>query len=175
MKNIAVFGGRVDETDRRTLEDGYVTALAAYGVHATPSYVIFQHGPVPPDANAVRTTLERGGYDGALVATMKGVTERVLLPDAAWAWGFYGGDYWGAGANSGAASAVYPATEQLVRFETALWSTDSGKLVWSANTQTGNPKSGKDFISSLTKVVVPSLAKAGVIPSKEGQPVSTLR
>src|SRR5215831_215754 len=69
MKNIAVFGGRMNATDRRTLEDGYVAALTSYGVRATPSYSLFPGGQVPQDPAAVRAVLHQGGYDGALVST----------------------------------------------------------------------------------------------------------
>jgi hypothetical protein len=158
-----VFAGRVDPTQRHTIEDGLVSALSAYGAHATQSYSIFGD-QVPPDQAAVRTTLKNGGYDGALVSTLKGVSEHVLVaPDADWGTGFYGA-YWGPGAP------VYAETDQFVKFETTLWDPNSGKMVWSAITQTENPTSGKDFVSSLTKAVVPSMAKAGLLPM--GQPIS---
>jgi hypothetical protein len=163
MKNIAVFGGRVDPTQRHTLEDGFVSALSAYGVRATQSYTLFGD-QVPPDQATIRAALKNGGYDGALVSTLKGVSERVLVaPDADWGTGFYGA-YWGPGAP------VYAQTDQFVKFETTLWDPSSGKMVWSAVTQTENPTSGKDFVTSLTKEVVPSMAKAGLLPM--GQPVS---
>jgi hypothetical protein len=163
MRNIAVFGGRVDSTQRHTLEDGFVTALAAYGVHAIPSYTIFGD-QVPPEQATIRASLKNAGYDGALVSTLQGVAERVLVaPDADWGAGFYGA-YWGPGAP------VYAQTDQFVKFETTLWDPNSGKMVWSTMTQTENPTSGKDFVSSLTKTVVPSMAKAGLLPM--GQPVS---
>jgi hypothetical protein len=65
-------------------------------------------------------------------------------------------------------------TDQFVKFETTLWSpSGDGKMVWSAVTQTENPSSGKDFVSSLTKSVVPALGKAGFLPAgQEGKPVS---
>jgi len=164
MKNIAVFGGRVDPTQRHTLEDGFVAALSAYGVHATQSYTIFGD-QVPPDQATIRATLKSGGYDGALVSTLKGVSEQVLVaPDADWGSGFYGA-YWGPGG-----APAYAQTDEFVKFETTLWDPNSGKMVWSAVTQTENPSSGKDFVSSLTKAVVPSMAKAGLLPM--GQPVS---
>ena len=169
MKNIVVFGGRMDQTERHTLEDGFVSALGSYGVHATPSYAMFPESQVPPDPATVRSTLQSAGYDGALVSTLKGVSEQVLVaPDADWAGGFYGA-YWGAGAP------VYAETDEYVKFETTLWNPASGKMVWSAVTQTENPTSGKDFVSSLTKSIVPSLAKAGLIPSRAGQPISLVR
>jgi hypothetical protein len=166
MKRIAVFGGRLNESERRTVEDGFVSALATYGVRAAPSYTLFPQGQVPTDVASVRATLQRAGYDGALVSTLKGVSEQVLVaPAADWGGGFYGA-YWGPGAPA------YAETDQFVKFETTLWSTSSGKMVWSTITQTENPTSGRDFTSSLTKTVVPSLANAGLIPSNQGKPVS---
>ncbi len=163
MKNIAVFGGRMNETDRRTLEDGFVSSLAASGVHATPSYTMFPQREAPPDAASIRAKLQSAGYDGALVSTLKGVSDQTqIAPGADWG-GFYGG-YWGAPA--------YVQTDRFVKFETTLWSPNSGKMVWSTTTQTENPTSGQDFVSSLTGTVVPSLAKAGLIPARQGQPVS---
>ncbi|HTB77397.1 MAG TPA: hypothetical protein VK762_29335, partial [Polyangiaceae bacterium] len=118
----------------------------------------------PPEQATIRASLKNAGYDGALVSTLQGVAERVLVaPDADWGAGFYGA-YWGPGAP------VYAQTDQFVKFETTLWDPNSGKMVWSTMTQTENPTSGKDFVSSLTKTVVPSMAKAGLLPM--GQPVS---
>ena len=168
MQNIAVFAGRVSSTDRHTLEDGFVAALAPYGVRATPSYAIFPESQVPPDPTSVQATLRTDGYDGALVSTMQGVTERIILDRGAdWAGGFYGA-YWGPGAP------VYAETDQFVKFETTVWNVSAGKMVWSALTQTENPRSGKDFVSSLTRTVVPSIAKAGLIPSTPVAPISLL-
>ncbi len=168
MKNIAVFGGRLSDGDRRTLEDGFVSALAGSGVHATQSYTMFPQN-VPPDSASIRATLQHAGYDGALVSTLKGVSEQTLVaPAADWAGGFNGA-YWGPGAPA------YAQTDQFVKFETTLWSPDNGKMVWSATTQTENPTSGHDFVSSLTKTVVPSLAKAGLIPPAQGESVSLVR
>jgi hypothetical protein len=165
MRNIAVLGAKVNESERRTLEDGFVSALEAHGVHATASYTIFP-GQTPTDQAMIRATLQKDGYDGALVARLQGVHEQTMVePGADWGNGFYGA-YWGAGAPA------YVETDQFVKFETSLWSPSSGKMVWSAITQTENPTSGHDFVSSLTKSVVPSLAKEGLIPPNAGQPIS---
>jgi hypothetical protein len=166
MKSIVVFGGRVNATDRRTLEDGYVSALTSYGVHATPSYSLFPQGEVPKDQAGVRAALQQGGYDGALISTLQGVSEQVLVaPSAGWDPGFYGA-YWGPGAPA------YAETEQFVKFETTLWNVNSGTMVWSAVTQTPNPSSGAKFVSSLAGKIVPSLSQAGLIPGKQGAQVS---
>jgi hypothetical protein len=168
MKNIAVFGGRLNDTDRRILEDGYVARLAEYGVRASPSYAVFPQGQIPQDQAAVRDALQRAGYDGVLVSTLKGVNEQVFAaPGAYWAGGFYNA-YWGPGP-----AAV--ETNEFVKFETTLWDPKSGKMVWSTVTQTENPTSNKNFVASLTGTVVPSLSQAGLIPPKPGKPVSLAR
>ena len=171
MKKIAVFGGRLNESDRRTVEDGFVSALARYGVQAAPSYALFPQGQAPTDVASLRSMLQGAGYDGALVSTLKGVSEQVAVaPATNWGDGFYD-SYWG----FGPAAPARAETEQVVQFETTLWSPSSDKTVWSTVTQTDNPTWGKDFVSSLTKTVVPSLAEAGLIPSNRGKPVSLAR
>jgi hypothetical protein len=169
MTSVVVFGGRLSGSERHLLEDGYVAALTAHGVRATPSYTLFPDGRVGPEPNAIRTTLLSAGYDGALVSTMRGASERILVaPGADWAGGFDG-------AYSAGSPPVAAALDQVVAFETTFWSARSGQMVWSANTRTDNPSSGRDFVSSLTQTVVPSLADAGLIPPGRGKPVSLLR
>jgi hypothetical protein len=159
MRNIVIVGARVDDTHRRVVEDAFASAIATPGVHATPSYVLFP-GALP-DRVTAHNTLLKGGYDGALVATMRGIHERItIVPGAGWdAWGA-----WGAYGYS-AASEGYVVTDQYVRFETALWDPrGAGKMVWSAVTQTENPTSGNDFARSLVNEIVPALWQAGFIP-----------
>jgi hypothetical protein len=169
MKSVVVFGGRLSGPERHLVEDGYATALAARGVRATPSYALFPDEQQPaPEPSAIRAKLLSEGYDGALVSTLQGASDRILLSTGAdWDAGFYS-------AYSGP-SPMPTAVDQVVRFETALWSTRSGRMVWSATTATENPTSRRDFASSLTRTVVPSLTDAGMIPARPGQPVSLLR
>ena len=154
MANIVVVGAKMTDTNRRTLEDGFVAALASHGVHATQSYQLLPDQI--PSVNAARTALQKGGFDGALVSTPRGVKDEVaVIPSG----GFY--DYWGP---MWTGSPGYVETDQFVKFETTLWDPRTGKMVWSAMTQTENPSSGKDFITSLEKKVIPSMVQAGLIP-----------
>ncbi len=155
-------GARMDDTSRRTVEDGFSYALAQHGVRATPSYTLFPNGfPSTDEAKkAVRTV----GYDGLLVATSKGIREQTTIVPGGYGGGFWGDYYWGPAWTGWYPGYVY--TDQFVKFETTLWDPRGGQLVWSANTQTENPSSGKGFIQSLTKKVIPEMEKAGVIPPK---------
>jgi hypothetical protein len=161
MTNMVVFGGRLDETNRRTLEDGFVSALSAHGVHATQSYRLFP-GELPSNEAAQRE-LRRLGVDGVLVATMKGRSERETYVPGAYYGGFWTGFYgpgWGGVWDPG-----YTVTDTFVKFETSLWDPrGEGKMVWSAVTQTKNPSSGRDFATSLTKTVIPLLVRSGFSP-----------
>jgi hypothetical protein len=171
LHNVLVFGARLDDNQRRTLEDGFVSALNAHGVRATPSYTIFS-GPLPERSEA-RATIQKGGFDGVLVSTMRGVKERTYVePGAGWGGSFYG-DYWGAGWGG---PAVYTQTDEYVKFETTIWDpSGDGKLIWSAVTQTENPMSGHDFTRSLVHKLMPAMLKDGVVPAGTGPQVSSAR
>jgi hypothetical protein len=168
MRNIVVFGGRLSETDRRTLEDGFVAALQAHGVHATPSYSLFP-GTLPSRDEA-RAKVQQAGFEGTLVSTLKGVNEKPTFVEGA-APGFWDGYYgpaWGSAYGPG-----YVVTEPVVRFESSLWSMEGdSRMIWSALTQTDNPTSTKNFVSSLTNDVVPALTKAGLIAPAGGNPIT---
>jgi hypothetical protein len=169
MRNVVVFGGRLSETDRRTLEDGFVSALQAHGVRATASYSLFPGGTLPNREEA-RARLQQAGFEGTLVSTLRGVNEKPTFAEGA-APGFWDGYYgpaWGSAYGPG-----YVVTQPVVRFESSLWGLQGDtRLVWSAVTQTENPSSAKDFVSSLTNDVVPALAKAGLIAPAGGTPIT---
>jgi hypothetical protein len=55
MRTIVVFGGRMDAANRRTLEKGFVSALAQHGIRATAWYSLF---PELPSKDVARTALQ---------------------------------------------------------------------------------------------------------------------
>jgi hypothetical protein len=171
MRNVMVVGAKLDDTPRRTLEDSFASNLSMHGIRATASDTLFP-GQLP-DRSQVQAAVQKEGFDGVLISTMRGVHEQTVIePGAGWGGGFYDG-YWGSG---WAGSGAYVQTDQFVKFETTLWDpTGPGKLVWSAVTQTENPTSGQNFASSLTKKLVPDMAKKGLIPPTSGQRVSSAR
>ncbi len=159
MRNMLVFGGRMGQTDRHILEDAFVNALAMHGVHATPSYWLFP-GELP-DTNEARAAAQRAGVDGFLVASMRGVNEvtRLVPGYTGGFWDGYYGPGWGAAWGAG-----YVVSDTFVKFETSIWDARSGRLVWSALTETENPSSGRDFVKSVLNKVMPTIAKAGLVP-----------
>jgi hypothetical protein len=168
MRSLVIFGGRLNDTNRRTLEESFVSALAQHGVRATASYTIF---PTLPSKEAAQAAMQEVGADGYLVASMHGTSEQTVItpgyPGAFWD-GYYGPG-WG-----GAWDPAYVETNEFVKFETSLWDGHgSGKLIWSAVTETENPTSRKDFTTSLLKKIVPALTQAGLIPPEQGKAVSS--
>ena len=162
MRSVLVIGARTDDTARRALEVRFTDELATHGVRATPSYELFPNGF--PTTEVAKDTVRQVGFDGLLVATSKGTTERTTVVPAGYDYDFWYGYYypgWG-GWYPG-----YVYTDQYVKFETTLWDArEGGKLVWSAVTMTKNPSSGTDFLDSLSKAVFPALTKGGFIPPK---------
>jgi hypothetical protein len=77
MHNVLVMGARMDDASRRVLEDGFANALAEHGVRATPAYTIFPKGY--PSTEEARNAVKSIGYDGILVATSEGVTQRTTV------------------------------------------------------------------------------------------------
>jgi hypothetical protein len=158
MKRVVVIGLRLEPASRRVLEDRFVAELAKQGVQAAPSYSIF--GDTLPDRETARATLARDGYDGALALRLQRVEEKQrYVPGSYYSSGSPYGPFWGASTYDPG----YVVTDKIVSFETSLWDLRDGDRVWTANTQTENPSSGKDFAKSLSKEVLPNLSKQQLV------------
>jgi hypothetical protein len=163
IKTLIVFAAHMDEANRRALEDGYVTALTSHGLTVKQSYVFFP-GEAPSREQA-KQSVKQAGFDGILVSTLRGVTERQTYVPGWYEGGFWysyygpGWDYWSPG---------YVHTDRVVNFDTTLWDTRvNDQLVFALTTETSNPSSGKDFVRSLTKTVVSALDKQRLIPPEQ--------
>jgi len=153
MRKIFVVGATANATNRRTLEDDFAASLAQHSVDATPSYRVF---PNHPTRDAVKSYLEAQGYDGALVVKLRGVQTRTTIQPGA-DFGWYYGYAWGPD--------YYVETDRFVKVETSLWDAHDSKLVWSAVTETENPSSSSDAITSLVAKITSTLTKEALIPS----------
>jgi hypothetical protein len=161
MHKIVVVSSRIDEANRRVLEDAFVGALRGRGVEAIPGYKLFPEGV--PDPTKAKATVESLGADGILAATYRGTRQKVsYTPGSVWGgayawggWGYYDG---------------YVTTDELVSLETTLWDARAADtVVWSALTTTKNPSSGQEFVKSVTEKVVPAMAGAGFLPPRLDQ------
>jgi hypothetical protein len=162
MKHIVVFAGGLNETGQRTIEDGFVSALAQRGVDAKPAYAVF---PRAPEKDSARAALQAAGYDGVIVSTVRSASEqpRYVPGSPTASSGFWDGPYW----NGGVYAPGYPIPDELVNVETKVWDLRAnGTLVWSATTLTTNPSSTGDEAKSIAKELVPKLSDGGLIPAK---------
>lgn len=160
MRKVLVVGRVNEETNRRALEDSYASALASHGVQAMQSYRVFPD--VHADREVVRKHIDAEGYDGALVTTFKGIHTQTIIDPGTSFYGYYGTGWGG-----------YVYTDQIVNVETTLWDPHTGKLVWSASSDTDNPSSSNDAISSIVTKVVSTLTDERLIPPKNGAAVAT--
>ena len=170
LKNVLVIAVRNDPVRRRMWEDGFVSALAAYGTTAKPSYDIWSNAL--PDTQAVRDEIKRGGYDAVLVNQRPPSTAQLT-----WVQGYSRREsvtrYDPA---SGAAYTTWqdvavPATmdtTEVVNYQTNVWSTsEHGRLVWSAMSHTTDAFSVQLIQYQTESLILPEMAKSGLLPKKK--------
>jgi hypothetical protein len=169
FKNVLVIAVRNDPVRRRMWEDGFVSALAEYGVTAKASYEIWSSGL--PDTETVRAEVRKSGYDAVLVNERPHDTAQLT-----WRQGYSrresvtrfdpatGGSYttW--------QDVQVPATldtTAVVNYQTNLWSTtEHGRLVWSAMSHTTDAFSTALIEHQTESLLLPEIAKSGLLPKK---------
>jgi hypothetical protein len=147
-----------DSTLRRLAEDQFVravgpgTAIAGYGVVDDSEM---------RDKATVQQRVEAAGADGVVVFRLVGVEQQERwVPPTTYgnAWG-----YWGS-----VAPLVYEpgylTTDRIVQIETNAYDVATARLVWSARSETFNPKDASALIDGVVDASVAELRKEKLLP-----------
>ena len=162
-KPITVFVTK-GETLRRTMED----KLAARFPNATPAYRVISSTDDGDNGMAIRQQLASAGYDGAIIMRVVRVDEVPnYVPGTYWGgapyysnFGGYWSNAWGYAYDPG-----YYTEDIIVSIETEIFSLTKDKLLWSARSETTNPRSINKLENSVIKHVFHALEKDGLISS----------
>jgi hypothetical protein len=168
LRNVLVVTLRKDAASRRIWEDGFVSALKAHGVTATPSYQLFPNAD--PDTTQLTDLVAHRGFDAVLVAHRTGVdTQVTYVPGyrtdvpypgvSPWTghYFFYYQRIYAPG---------YVEADRVVRYETDVWMTaNGGRLVWSGVTESFNPSSTQDVNHEIASDIVPELVRQRIMAS----------
>ena len=150
-KTLAVFMTK-EPGLRRMVEDKLASRLPG----GVPSYRVLSDAQVA-DVDSVRGHLAGQGFDGVVIMRLTDVstqtTEVGTYGDMAGSW-----RYWGY-----AGGQVYYETETLYSVESALYSFNSGKMLWMARSQTVNPKNANKLAEYSVKFAVKNMQSQGIL------------
>lgn len=161
LQRVLVVGKTADASSRRIFEDELTAQLEAIGVHAEPS-----HRRVPDDAitaEAISAAIAAGGQDGMIAGRLIGVEERARYVPGAMRSGpsrtQLGWRSWGGFSEPGTWR-----IDRVAQIETQAWSfADEGTLIWSATSESVNPRDVATLSRRLSEDIVNALKKAGVL------------
>jgi len=169
LKKIVVIGVSDQVASRRVFEDEFAKALKAAGIDAVPGYSLL---PDKPDRS--REELQKAvsaiQADGILVTrTLR--TERKTDYSPGYVtygpafgyssfWGYYGAMGMGVYAEPGR---IY--SYDVITVETNLWPAKEGKVLWSALSETTDPRDTVTITRELSKLVIDALREGQLIAS----------
>jgi hypothetical protein len=149
-----------DTALRRLAEDEFVRAVGA--PTAVAGYSIIPDDEMQ-NKDQVRARIEAAGVDGAVVFRVVSVEDQER-----WVPPTYYGDAWGYWGF--AAPMVYQpgylTTDRIVQVETNAYQVQSGRLVWSARSQTIDPKDAQQTIDEVVAQTVKAMRKDGILPAQ---------
>lgn len=150
-----------DQLRRRVVEDRLVQRIA----NSTPSYKFLTEADVKDQAQA-RAKIQAGGFDGALIVRFVGTTkEESYVPGASYwgpapyatMWGYWGYG-WGAVYSPG-----YMVSDTIITLESNVYSVSKDELLWSSRSETMNPDSLNDMMTSVIDATVKEMKKQKVL------------
>jgi hypothetical protein len=151
-----------DTTLRRLAEDEFVRAVGP-GT-AIAGYAVVDDSELQ-DKALVKQRVEAAHADGVVVFRLVGIDQQQRwVPPTTYGntWG-----YWGY-----AAPLVYDpgylVTDNIVQIETNAWDVGTARLVWSARSETFNPKDTKSLVTGVVDAAVTAMRKENLIPQPGG-------
>jgi len=165
MSLVLVVGVAQSETARRSFEDHLARELEGRGTEAVAS-----HRALPGEGRLAEDDLRRvvreGAYDAVLLTQLLAIDEETTYvpPETGVSMGAGGGFYRHYGMAYGVSvSPGYLETTTIVRLETRLYDARGGELVWSAQSDTFDPRSIDDTITSVSAALIDQLEDDGYL------------
>ena len=168
MKKIDVIGVGTNLTNRRVFEDIFAQKLRDAGVDGVAGYTV-----IPDEARAAQQpftdAVVRTGAQGLLVVRLLGVDTRTqinttMVPTSPGMWGGPWGGGWGGSAFGPTMVPVQQVSQyDLATVEATLFDVATGRVVWTATTQTLNPSSVERETPGFATLIIGQLTARGVI------------
>jgi hypothetical protein len=170
MKRILVVGVTGTMADRRVFDDMFAQALTDAGVQGVPGYQFIDNAATA-SAEVFDAGVAKSGADALLLVRLLGVDTRTqvtttMVPARS---GPQFGSMGGWGSAWGPAWYTVPDIRQfqVANVEATLFETRNRQPVWSATTETFNPRSVAAETQGFAKLVIGQLAARGLIaPAK---------
>jgi len=162
VSRVIVIGFTRDVATRRVAEDALAAEIRKNGARAEPSYTLFP-GDLPKDPEPIRSKMGAGGFDGAVVMRVAGVSKQQAWDYGGLMPGYYGTTwaYWGYWYPF-AWDPLYLREETVVQVETVVYAVD-GALIWSGLSESTNPASVRNLIRQVAGPVAAELEKRNVV------------
>ncbi len=169
MTNMLIVAAKKSPVNRRIWEDVIVAELSAHGVTTTPSYRLFEDSI--PDPDQVGAAVREKKFDGVLFIRRlpTEISTNYVPPsikreavtrynERKQTYSTYYRDVQQPG---------YTDTTKIVRHEVSVFTTqEGGHLVWSGTGEMIDPSSREAVRNEITGLVIPELARQGIIPAK---------
>ncbi|HEY5656853.1 MAG TPA: hypothetical protein VIY27_03600, partial [Myxococcota bacterium] len=151
-------------------EDSFAKAFREAGIQSVSGHTLLP-SDAPPEAETISHAIEGKGFDGVVISRHAGSDEEtVYYPGRtrteAWGAGDYGRrgyDGYYRRTYETVTDPGYVAKNTTVFIETNIYATAGQRLIWSARSASYNPESTLDIIDALSKEVITSLKKGGLL------------
>jgi hypothetical protein len=172
---VLVYGVLKSATNRRIIEDEFVSHLESRGVNAVAGYTVFP-GEELVKKDVLEEKLRTLGFDTLLLTQLTGTkTEQVQVPGTVTYQATSPGMYqplpyyntWPGYYNSGYTAVYtpsYTAEEKYVMAEANLYDVTTEKLIWTASTATRLGEPDQKMIKTYAAVIMEAMRKQKVVP-----------
>lgn len=167
LKDVLVIAVAKDVTIKRLYEDSFVEKLADAGAHGVAGYTLNQPD-IKPEKEAIEAAVKEAGASSVLITRYLGTdTKEHYRPPQRTS--IYADPYYSSirGYYPMAYREVYTpgytVTVTTIFLESNLYDAKTGKLVWTARSESINPTMTKKYVNELVNIFFSDLKKNGLL------------
>jgi hypothetical protein len=168
IQKVLVVGSMKNDIQRKMYESQFVERISKDGITGIPAHSVIADSGKPYSEQAIREAVAKTGADAAIIACLADIEKKQRYvpptyeyePMFGYRRGFH--NYYGMSYRY-VSTPGYTTTDTIVRLETTVFSTSSGKMIWAGTTRSFNPSSAEGMVKKNADLIVKDMRESGLL------------
>ncbi|WP_163337933.1 hypothetical protein [Desulfopila sp. IMCC35008] len=168
IQKVLVVGVMKNDIQRKMYESQFVARINEGGITGIPAYTIIPDSVKPYSEEAIRKAVAETGVDAAIIACLADIEKKQRYVPPTYEYepmfgrrhgfnSYYGRSY------RYVSTPGYTTTDTIVKLETTVFATSSGKMIWAGATRSFNPSSAEGIVKKNADLIIKDMRDSGLL------------
>lgn len=168
LQNVLVVGVMKNDIQRKMYESQFVERISKGDIKGVPAHTIIPDSREPYNEELIRQAVEETGADAVIIACLADIEKKQRYVPPTYEYEPMFGRRYGFNSYYGrtyryVSTPGYTTTDTIVKLETTVFATGSGKMIWAGATRSFNPSSAESVVKKNADLIVKDMRDSGLL------------